>query len=50
MRFFVFLWAAVEILQLAFIGALLVGYRKLQRRLDDENRFTTNPPRSVTEE
>ena len=50
MRFFFFLWAAVEVLQLAVIAVLAVGYRNLQRRLDQQNRFEPRPPGSVTEE
>jgi hypothetical protein len=49
-RFFVFLWVAVEALQIGVIAALAVGYRNLQRRLDQEQRFAERPPRSVTEE
>ena len=50
MRFLVLLWAAVEVLQLAVIAGLVIGYRKLQRRLDGPRDFAANPPRSVTEE
>ncbi len=49
MRFLVLVWVAVEILQVAIIGGLVIGYRNLQRRLD-EDRFALRPPRSVTEE
>jgi hypothetical protein len=51
MRFFVMLWACVEVLQLFVIGLLLVNQRKLQRRLAEEQYFATQrPPRSITEE
>ena len=50
MRYFVFLWVAVELLQLVVIALLVAGYRNLQRRLDGEGRFAAGPPRSVTEE
>jgi hypothetical protein len=50
MRFLVFLWVAVEILQIAVIGLLAVGYRNLQRKIDEGRRFEHNPPPpSVTE-
>ncbi len=50
MRLFVFLWVAVELVQLAVIGALVVGYRNLERRLREGYRFEERPPRSVTDE
>ena len=50
MRFVVFFWVAVEVLQIAVIGLLAVGYRNLQRRLDQEQSFGQRPPRSVTDE
>jgi hypothetical protein len=50
MRFFVFFWVAAEVLQLAVIGMLVVGYRNLQRRLDNEQDFRERPPRSVTDD
>ncbi len=50
MRFLLFIWLAIEVLQLVLIGMLIVGYRNLQRRLDGGRNFATNPPRSVTEE
>jgi hypothetical protein len=50
LKLFVFFWAAVEILQIAVIAALVIGYRKLQRRLDGEDRFAVRPPPSVTDE
>ena len=50
MRSIVFFWVAVEIVQLAVIGALVVGYRNLERRLREGYRFEERPPRSVTEE
>lgn len=50
MRFLVFVFAAVELLQLAVIAALVVGYRNLERRLRESHRFEEGPPRSITEE
>jgi len=50
MRIMVFVWAAVEVLQIVVIGVLIVGYRNLQRRLDGGDHFAAGPPRSVTEE
>jgi hypothetical protein len=50
MRFLVFVWVLVELLQLAIIAALVVGYRNLERRLREGHRFEESPPRSVTEE
>lgn len=50
MRFMVFFWVAVELLQVAAIAALFVTCRNLQRRLDAHQRFETSPPRSVTED
>lgn len=50
MRLLVLFWAAVEVLQIAVIAALVIGYRNLQRRLNSRSDFATNPPRSVTEE
>jgi hypothetical protein len=45
------IWLVIEVLQLVLIGMLLVGYRNLQRRMDEGRyRFNTHPPRSVTEE
>jgi hypothetical protein len=50
-RFLLVIWLMVEILQLVLIGMLVMGYRSLQRRLDEGNyRFSTHPPPSVTEE
>jgi hypothetical protein len=41
----------IELLQLALIGMLVVGYRNLQRRMDEgAYRFNTHPPPSVTDE
>jgi len=45
-----FLWVAIEILQIAVIGILAVGYRNLQRKVDGKYDFTSRTPRSVTEE
>jgi hypothetical protein len=50
MRILVIVWAFVEILQIAVIGILVVGYRNLQRRVEGEQRFAERPPRSVTED
>ena len=50
MRFFIFFWVAVEVLQIVVIGMLAVGYRNWQRRLDQEQGFSQRPPRSVTDE
>jgi len=41
----------VEVLQLVLIGMLVVGYRNLQRRMDEGSyRFSTHPPPSVTDD
>ncbi len=50
MRFTMLLWAVIEVLQLGLIASLLVGYRRLQRRLEEGYRFSQSPPRSITEE
>ena len=50
MRFLFFLLVAVELLQVAVIAALAVGYRNLDRRLRDAYRFEERPPRSITED
>ena len=51
MRFLFLFWLVIEVLQLVLIGMLLVGYRNLQRRIDEgAYRFSTHPPPSVTEE
>jgi len=50
MRFLVFVWVVVELLQVGVIALLVVGYRNLDRRLRDAYRFDERPPRSVTEE
>ena len=50
MRFLIFLWVAVELLQVAVIGMLAVGYRGLRRELEEGRRFRHGPPPSVTEE
>ena len=50
MRFFVFFWVTVELLQVAAIAALVVTCRDLRRRLDRRDRFEAGPPRSVTED
>ena len=50
MRFLVLIWFVVEVVQIAVIGLLVVGYRNLQRRVEGDHRFVSRPPRSVTEE
>jgi len=50
MRFILMFWLLIEVLQMVVIGMLVVGYRNLQRRLDGDYNFRSNPPRSVTEE
>ncbi len=50
MRFLVFVFVAVELLQVAVIAMLVVGYRNLQRKVEGDFRFAERPPRSVTEE
>jgi heme exporter protein D len=49
MRFLVFVWVAVELLQLAVIAALVVSHRKLERRLREVSGYEERPPRSVTD-
>jgi hypothetical protein len=50
-RFFFLVWLVIEALQLVLIGMLLVGYRNLQRRMDEgAYRFSTQPPPSVTDD
>ncbi len=50
MRLLIFLWFAVEAVQVLVIAMLVVGYRKLQRTQDQTYRFANRPPRSVTDE
>ncbi len=50
MRFLVFLWVAVEVLQVAVIALLAFGYRDLRRQLRQTRSFEQVPPRSVTED
>ena len=50
MRFFVFVFVAVELLQVVVIAMLVVGYRNLQRKVEGAFRFAERPPRSVTED
>ena len=51
MRFLILAWLVIEVLQIVLIAMLLVGYRNLQRRMDEgAYRFRTHPPPSVTEE
>jgi len=50
MRFVIFLWVAVEILQVVVIAVLVVGYRNLQRKIDGGRLYEhAPPPPSVTE-
>ena len=45
------LWAGVEVLQIIVIGLLIVNQRKLQRRLEEGQYFSTaHAPRSITED
>jgi hypothetical protein len=46
----VFVFVAVELLQVAVIAMLAVGYRNLQRKVEGDFRFAERPPRSVTED
>ncbi len=50
MRFLVFVFVAVELLQVAVLAFLVVSYRNLQRRVEGDFRFAERPPRSVTED
>ena len=50
MRFFLLLWAVIEILQVSVIGLLFAAYRKLQRQVDQDYRFAVNPPGSVVDD
>ena len=50
MRFLVFLWAVVELLQIGVIAALAVGYRNLRRRVNENYSFTERQPRSITDD
>ena len=50
MRFLVFLLVALEVLQVAVIAALAVGYRNLQRRVNENYSFTERTPPSITDE
>ncbi|MGH9900965.1 MAG: hypothetical protein ACRD68_03895 [Pyrinomonadaceae bacterium] len=50
MRFLLFLWAAVEVLQIVVIGILVASHRKLQRQIETGEAFARRPPRSVTDE
>ncbi len=50
MRFLVFVWVAVELLQVAVIAMLVVGYRNLEKQLRQTRRFEDGPPRSVTDD
>lgn len=50
MRFLVFAWVAVELLQIAVIAVLVVGHRNLERQLRQLRGFEQAPPRSITDE
>ena len=50
MKFLVFFWAVVEIVQIGVIAALAVGYRNLRRRVDENYSFTERAPRSITDD
>lgn len=50
MRFLVLLWAVIELLQVAVIALLAVGYRDLRRKLNSGYASEMRPPRSVTED
>lgn len=50
MRFLVFLWVVLEVLQVAVIAALAVGYRSLQRRVNENYSFTERVPPSITDD
>lgn len=50
MNWLIYLGITVEVLQLAVILVLAAKYRRLQRRLDEDLRFTRRPPASITEE
>ena len=45
-----FVWVAVELLQIDVIAMLVVGYRNLERKLKQIGGFERRPPRSITEE
>jgi len=49
-RFLVFLWAVVELLQIGIIAALAVGYRDLRRQVGENYSFAERPPRSITDD
>jgi hypothetical protein len=50
MSWHIYLYAGIELLQLVLILLLAFKYRRLQRRLDEDLRFTRRPPQSITEE
>ena len=50
MRFFVFLWVALEVLQVAVIAALAVGYRNLRRQVQENYSFAERAPGSITDD
>ncbi len=50
MRFFVLMWALIELIQVAVIALLSFVYRDLRRKLNSGYASDLRPPRSVTEE
>ena len=50
MRFLVFLWVVLEVLQVAVIAALAVGYRNLRRQVNGNYSFAERAPRSITDD
>jgi hypothetical protein len=50
MSWHIYLYVGIELLQLVIILLLAFKYRRLQRRLDEDLRFTRRPPQSITEE
>ena len=50
MRFIVLLWAVIELIQVAVIALLAVGYRDLRRKLNSDYGSEPRQPRSVTED
>ena len=50
LKLFIFAWFVIEVLQIIIIGMLVIGYRRMQRRLEENHRWSLHPPPSVTEE
>ncbi|MDT7543445.1 MAG: hypothetical protein QOE33_3349 [Acidobacteriota bacterium] len=50
MSWHIYLYLGIELVQLAIIFLLAFKYRRLQRRRDEDLRFTRRPPQSITEE